>query len=103
MDVEVVVPEAFVGEVMGELSGRRGRIGGMLERGTARVIAAHVPLSEMFEYATKLRSMTQGRGIYTMQFSKYDFMPEGLAEEVVKKAKGAVSATKPASSAHSGR
>jgi elongation factor G len=89
MDVEVVVPENFVGEVMGEISGRRGKIGGMLDRGTARVIAAHVPLNEMFEYATKLRSMTQGRGIYTMQFSKYDFMPDALAEEVVKKAKGA--------------
>jgi elongation factor G len=87
MDVEVVVPESFVGEIMGELAGRRGKIGGMLERGSARIVAAHVPLSEMFEYATKLRSMTQGRGIYTMQFSKYDFMPESLAEEVVNKAK----------------
>jgi elongation factor G len=89
MDVEVVVPESFVGEVMGELAGRRGKIGGMFERGAARVIAAHVPLSEMFEYATKLRSMTQGRGIYSMQFSKYDFMPESLAEDVVAMSKGA--------------
>jgi elongation factor G len=85
MDVEVVVPENFVGEVMGDLSGRRGKIGGMIERGPARVVAAHVPLGEMFEYATRLRSMTQGRGIYTMQFSRYDFMPDHLAEEIVKK------------------
>ncbi|MFN8547810.1 MAG: elongation factor G [Candidatus Eisenbacteria bacterium] len=89
MDVEVVVPESFVGEVMGDLSGRRGKVGGMFDRGAARVIAAHVPLSEMFEYATRLRSMTQGRGIYTMQFSKYDFMPDSLAQEVIKKVKGA--------------
>ncbi len=60
----------------------------MFERGDARVVAAHVPLSEMFGYATKLRSMTQGRGIYSMQFSRYDFMPEALAEEVIKKVKG---------------
>jgi len=86
MDVEVVVPENFVGEVMGELSARRGKIGGMFERGAARVVAAHVPLGEMFEYATRLRSMTQGRGIYTMQFSRYDFMPDSLAEEIMKKA-----------------
>ncbi|MCC7141895.1 MAG: elongation factor G [Candidatus Eisenbacteria bacterium] len=89
MDVEVVVPESFVGEVMGDLSGRRGKVGGMFDRGTGRVIGAHVPLSEMFEYATRLRSMTQGRGIYTMQFSKYDFMPDSLAQEVIKKVKGA--------------
>jgi elongation factor G len=74
-----------VGEVMGDLSGRRGKIGGMFERGAARVVAAHVPLGEMFEYATRLRSMTQGRGIYTMQFSRYDFMPDALAEEIVKR------------------
>ncbi len=89
MDVEVVVPENFVGEVMGDLSSRRGKVGGMFDRGAARVIGAHVPLSEMFEYATRLRSMTQGRGIYTMQFSKYDFMPDSLAQEVIKKVKGA--------------
>ncbi len=84
MDVEVVVPEVFVGDVMGDLSARRGRIGGIIERNAARVIAAHVPLGEMFEYATRLRSMTQGRGIYTMQFSRYDFMPEKLADEVIR-------------------
>lgn len=88
MDVEAVVPETYVGEVMGDLSARRGKVGGMFERGDARVVAAHVPLSEMFGYATKLRSMTQGRGIYSMQFSRYDFMPEALAEEVIKRVKG---------------
>ena len=58
----------------------------MIERAAARVVAAHVPLGEMFEYATRLRSMTQGRGIYTMQFSRYDFMPEHLAAEEIRKA-----------------
>jgi elongation factor G len=88
MDVEAVVPEAYVGDVMGDLTGRRGKVGGMFDRGTGKVVAAHVPLSEMFGYATKLRSMTQGRGIYSMQFSRYDFMPDSLAEEVIKMAKG---------------
>jgi elongation factor G len=88
MDVEVVVPESYVGDVMGELNSRRGKVGGMFERGTARVVAAHVPLSEMFGYSTKLRSMTQGRGIYSMQFARFDFVPDALAEEVIKKVKG---------------
>ncbi|MBD3161347.1 MAG: elongation factor G [Candidatus Eisenbacteria bacterium] len=88
MDVEAVVPEAYVGDVMGELSARRGKVGGMFDRGSGKVVAAHVPLSEMFGYATKLRSMTQGRGVYTMQFARYDFMPDSLAEEVVQKVKG---------------
>jgi elongation factor G len=86
MDVEVVIPESFVGEIMGDLASRRGKVGGMIERAAARVVAAHVPLGEMFEYATRLRSMTQGRGIYTMQFSRYDFMPEHLAAEEIRKA-----------------
>ena len=86
MDVEVVIPESFVGEIMGDLASRRGKVGGMIERAPARVVAAHVPLGEMFEYATRLRSMTQGRGIYTMQFSRYDFMPEHLAAEEIRKA-----------------
>jgi elongation factor G len=88
MDVEAVVPEAYVGDVMGDLTARRGKVGGMFERGSGRVVAAHVPLAEMFGYATKLRSMTQGRGMYTMQFSRYDFVPDALAEEVIKKVKG---------------
>jgi elongation factor G len=87
MDVEVVVPESYVGDIMGELTSRRGKVGGMFERGSARVVAAHVPLSEMFGYATKLRSMTQGRGMYTMQFARYDFMPSSLAEEVISKSR----------------
>ena len=86
MDVEVVIPESFVGEIMGDLASRRGKVGGMIERAAARVVAAHVPLGEMFEYATRLRSMTQGRGIYTMQFSRYDYMPEHLAVEEIRKA-----------------
>ena len=88
MDVEVVAPEVYVGDVMGELSARRGKVGGMFDRGSGKVVAAHVPLSEMFGYATKLRSMTQGRGVYTMQFARYDFMPDALADAVVKKVRG---------------
>ncbi len=88
MEVEVVLPEAYVGDVIGDLGSRRGRVGGMFERGDARVVAASVPLSEMFGYATKLRSMTQGRGVYSMQFSRYDFVPEAIADEVVTKFRG---------------
>jgi len=82
MDVEIVVPDEFVGEVMGDLSGRRGRIRGMETRGSARIIAADVPLANMFGYATDLRSSTQGRATFHMQFGRYDPMPESVWEEV---------------------
>jgi len=88
MDVEVVVPEEYMGEVIGDLTSRRGRIGGMFQRSDARVIAASAPLSEMFEYASKLRSMTQGRAVYSMQFSRYEAMPKSLAEAIVAQVKG---------------
>ena len=68
MSVEVVTPEEYMGDVMGDLSSRRGRIGGMEARGNTQVVTAHVPLSEMFGYSTDLRSRTQGRATYTMQF-----------------------------------
>ena len=87
MDVEVVVPEEYMGEVIGDLTSRRGRIGGMFMRSEARVIASSVPLGEMFGYATRLRSLTQGRAVYTMQFSRYEPMPNSMAEEIMEKVK----------------
>ncbi|TMQ68228.1 MAG: elongation factor G [Candidatus Eisenbacteria bacterium] len=87
-DVEVVVPEEYMGDIIGDLSARRGRIGGMFIRSDARVIAASVPLSEMFGYATRMRSISQGRAIYSMQFSRYETLPQAVAEEIVAKVKG---------------
>ncbi|HEY5545726.1 MAG TPA: elongation factor G [Gemmatimonadaceae bacterium] len=87
MKVEVVVPEQYVGDVLGDLSARRGKIGGMMQRGEAQVIASTVPLGEMFGYSTKLRSMSQGRAVYSMEFSHYDEVPKSKAEEIVSKAK----------------
>jgi len=88
MDVEVVVPEEYMGDIIGDLSSRRGRIGGMFTRNEARVIAASVPLAEMFGYATRMRSISQGRAAYSMQFSRYETLPQAVAEEIVAKAKG---------------
>jgi elongation factor G len=88
MDVEVVVPEEYMGDIIGDLSARRGRIGGMFTRAEARVIAASVPLSEMFGYATRMRSISQGRAVYSMQFSRYETLPQSVAEEIVAKVKG---------------
>jgi elongation factor G len=87
-DVEVVVPEEYMGDIIGDLSSRRGRIGGMFQRSSARVVAATVPLAEMFGYATRMRSISQGRAVYSMQFSRYDTLPAAVAEEVVAKSKG---------------
>ena len=88
MDVEVVTPEDYAGDVMGDLSRRRGKIQAMEERAGAKVIKAHVPLSEMFGYATQVRSMSQGRASYTMQFLAYEPAPKIVAEEVIAKAAG---------------
>jgi elongation factor G len=88
MDVEVVTPSEYMGDVMGDLSSRRGKIGGMLQRGEAQVIGASVPLSEMFGYSTTLRSITQGRAVYSMQFSRYEEMPKSKAEEIIAKVNG---------------
>jgi len=87
MKVEVVSPEDFMGDVMGNLNGRRGHIEGIDERGTSRMIKALVPLSEMFGYATELRSMTQGRATYSMEFSRYSEVPGNLANELIAKSK----------------
>ncbi|MDP9190271.1 MAG: elongation factor G [Acidobacteriota bacterium] len=89
MDVEVVTPEDYAGDVMGDLSRRRGKIQQMEERGGAKVIRAHVPLSEMFGYATQVRSMSQGRASYTMQFLAYEPAPKNVAEEIISKSGGA--------------
>ncbi len=83
MSIEVVAPEEFMGDIIGDLNSRRGKILGIEERSGARIIKALVPLSEMFGYATDLRSMTQGRGTYTMQFSHYDQVPEQKANEIM--------------------
>ena len=84
MDVEVVVPEEFMGDVLGDLSSRRGGVEGMEQRQNTQAIRAKVPLAEMFGYATELRSMTQGRGVYTMEFHHYQQLPQNLAEEALK-------------------
>lgn len=88
MDVEVVTPDDYMGDVMGDLSSRRGKIEGMSQRNDAQVIKATVPLSEMFGYATTLRSMTQGRAIYSMQFAHYDEAPKSVSEQIIEKVKG---------------
>ncbi len=89
MDVEVVTPEEYLGDVIGDLNSRRGKMEGMLPRKDAQVIKAKVPLAEMFGYATQMRSMTQGRAIYRMQFAYYDEVPRSVAEEIAEKVKGA--------------
>jgi len=83
MDVEVVTPDEYLGDVMGDLTSRRGKIGGMMQRSSAQVIGASVPLSEMFGYSTVLRSLSQGRAVYTMQFSHYDEVPKSKLEEIL--------------------
>jgi elongation factor G len=82
--VEVTTPEEFMGDVIGDLNRRRGRVEGMEPRGNAQVVRASVPLSEMFGYATDVRSMTQGRATYSMQFERYDEVPPNIAERVVE-------------------
>ncbi|OGO83153.1 MAG: translation elongation factor G [Clostridiales bacterium GWC2_40_7] len=84
MKVDVVVPEEYMGDVIGDLNSRRGRMEGMEARAGAQVIASHVPLSEMFGYATVLRSRTQGRGVFTMQFSHYEEVPKNIQESIIK-------------------
>jgi elongation factor G len=88
MDVEVTTPGDYMGDVMGDLSSRRGKIQGMDQRGEAQVIKAQVPLSEMFGYSTSLRSATQGRAVYSMQFAHYEEVPRSKAEEIVAKVRG---------------
>ncbi|MEH7546940.1 MULTISPECIES: elongation factor G [Bacillaceae] len=88
MRVEVVIPEEYLGDIMGQITARRGRVEGMEARGNAQVVRAMVPLSEMFGYATALRSSTQGRGVFSMHFDHYEEVPKSVSEEIIKKNKG---------------
>ena len=85
MKVEAVVPEEFIGDIIGDLNSRRGHVLGMSDRANAKVISAYVPLATMFGYATDLRSATQGRGSYVMEFDHYEILPPNLAEQVTNK------------------
>jgi elongation factor G len=88
MAVEVVCPEQYLGDVIGDLNSRRGKIVDMGQRGNARVVRAEVPLATMFGYATDVRSKTQGRATHTMQFSNYAPVPTAIQEEIVAKQRG---------------
>jgi elongation factor G len=88
MAVEVVTPEEYMGDVIGDLSSRRGKVEGMEQRGNSQVVRALVPLADMFGYATDLRSRTQGRATYTMQFSAYHEVPDSIAREIIARARG---------------
>jgi elongation factor G len=88
MKVEVVIPEEYMGDIMGDITSRRGRVEGMEARGNTQMVKAMVPLSEMFGYATSLRSNTQGRGTFSMHFDHYEEVPKSISEEIVKKNKG---------------
>jgi elongation factor G len=88
MRVEVVVPKEYMGDVMGNLSSRRGQIQSQEDRGGSQIISARVPLSEMFGYATDLRSRTQGRATYSMHFDRYEPAPANVSEEVVARMQG---------------
>lgn len=88
MALEIVVPEEYLGDVIGDLNSRRGKVSGILPRKDAQVVEGFVPLSEVFGYATDLRSITQGRAVYTMQFDHYDVMPQGIQEQIIEKIRG---------------
>jgi elongation factor G len=88
MDVEVTTPEEYMGDVIGDLNARRGKVEGMSQRGNSQVIKAQVPMSEMFGYATDLRSKTQGRANYSMQFNSYQDVPDSIADEIVSHRRG---------------
>jgi elongation factor G len=88
MSVEVVTPEDYMGDVIGNLSSRRGKVEGMEQRGNSHVVRAQVPLAEMFGYATDLRSRTQGRATYSMQFNSYQEVPESVSKEIVARVRG---------------
>jgi elongation factor G len=87
MDVEVVVPEAYMGAVVGDLNSRRGKINGMVPRQDLQVIAASVPLSEMFGYANTLRNISQGRAVFSMQFARYVKVPQEVEKKMLEKEK----------------
>ena len=86
-DIEVKVPEEYMGDVMGDISSKRGKISGMDAEGTFQVIKAKVPIAELHKYSTTLRSMTQGRGIFTQKFSHYEELPHEMAQKIIDQAK----------------
>jgi elongation factor G len=88
MKVEVVTPEEYMGDIIGDLNSRRGQVSNMEDRGNAKVVTAAVPLANMFGYINTLRSMSQGRAQYTMQFDHYEAVPNAVAEEVKEKLAG---------------
>ena len=88
MDIEIVVPEEYMGDIIGDLNTRRGKVAGIIHRADAVIIAAQVPLSEMFGYATNLRSLSQGRAVYSMQFSHYSAVPDNMQDKMVKRVRG---------------
>jgi elongation factor G len=88
MDVEVVTPAEYMGDVVGDLNSRRGKVGGMMQRNDAQLIGASVPLAEMFGYATTMRSLSQGRAVYSMQFSHYAKVPKSKADEIISRIRG---------------
>jgi elongation factor G len=88
MSVEVTTPDEYMGDVIGDLNSRRGQVGGMDQRGNSQIVRAHVPLSEMFGYSTDLRSRTQGRATYSMQFDSYQQTPNSVQEEIVARVRG---------------
>jgi elongation factor G len=91
MKIEVVTPEEFLGEVIGDLNSRRGHLEGIEVRAGLRVIRAHVPLAETFGYATQLRSLSQGRANYSMEFERYEVLPQALADQIVLRVRGKLS------------
>jgi len=88
MAMEIVVPEEYLGDVIGDINSRRGKVSGILPRKDAQVVDCHVPLSEVFGYATDLRSITQGRAVYTMQFDHYDVIPPNILDKLLEKILG---------------
>jgi len=88
MDIEVIVPEDYLGDIIGDLTSRRAKIEGITPRKNAQIVKGIVPLSEMFGYATSLRSLSQGRAIHTMQFSHYNKIPENVSNKIVEKVLG---------------
>jgi elongation factor G len=88
MSIEIVTPEEYLGDVIGDLNSRRGRVKNIERRGNMQVIKGHAPLAEMFGYATDLRSKTQGRATFTMQFSHYEEVPKGVSEGIIAVVRG---------------
>jgi elongation factor G len=90
MRLEIVAPDEYLGDVVGDINARRGKIEGMEMRSGSRVITIHVPLAEMFGYATALRTLTQGRGIFSMEFARYERTPQGVQDEIVARVEGRI-------------